>query len=120
MGERHGRWVGHAHSELDMPPWGHALGWHTWMVAVPADGTDQPELGIVWSFLVMPRQPIRCYSAHAYTRSQTMYDLLVPSGDTEPEFDQVLELSPKLAWALADHPDPFTWFHALTTEQATR
>jgi hypothetical protein len=114
MGAAQGHWTAHDASVMDWPVFGRVIAWHTWMVLQPFIPGEQPELGISWTFLVMPRSPIRCVHAMAYRSAQTMANLL--HLDDDQVFSDTVDLSPELAWQLASHPDPHTWYQSLVSD----
>jgi len=120
LGESQARWTGHYHTREHWPAYGPVITWHVWMIVREAT-PEVPELGIVWTWLILPRQPIRCVHAMAYRADweftiESLFDI-----DTERpmEYLDSLQLSPEMAWAMAAHPDPGSWYQALTEGTVT-
>jgi hypothetical protein len=114
LGAVNGRWVGHHHTKDHWPSYGRVIQWHTWMVAQEAT-QDQPELGILWTWLILPRQPIRCVHAMAYRADfqASLASLFDPDADRQADYLDSMHLSPEVAWAMGAHPDPEVWYLAL-------
>jgi len=114
MGQANGRWVGHHHTKDHWPSYGRVIQWHTWMIAKEAT-PDEPELGILWTWLILPGQPIRCVHAMAYRAEHhtTLASLFDPDTDRQIDYLDSIDLSPEVAWALGAHPDPELWYLAL-------
>jgi len=109
LGRMRDRWTGHHWTKDHWPSYGRVITWHTWMIAQEAT-PDEPELGIHWTFLILPRQPIRCVEAMAYRRTQSPRSLFDPDTDDQADYLDWVSLSPDMAWAMADHPDPLSWY----------
>ncbi len=105
--EATGHWVGFDTATQQFPVYGTVQVITAWVILSEASPAA-PEMGAVFTWYVMPRQPVRCVSAVVYRAAMTMHTIT----GGEQVYSDTIEVMPSTAWALVTSDDPGAWLSA--------